>query len=578
MKKKQHDIKPRELEFIIGKSDRLQVDGANLASSSLEEFSPSLAPMVVDGTVDLVAFANILEAEGEDLGIKILDKFGPSEKPSTLVVAMEIERAEHLKKVTKNHLVIEKNEPLEMFQGELPGDFDNTDTFPASEPNSEFNPQEDEFSVKITVREKGSSGKFVSGAMVYLIGETWPAKGVTDEKGEVKLDLFGETNKTLRTLIIKPRDRYWSLWIENPDIKKDQNNIIHLKRLNEHPSLSNFPKTERYGWGQLAMQLDKVRQPEKPGEGVRIAIIDSGLDTEHKDLQGINIKEGVDFTGEGRQPEKWNHDKVGHGSHVAGVIASQANEKGIRGFATAADIYVYKVFPGGKISSLIKSIDQCIQNKVDVVNLSLGSRTRSELLHQKVREARSHGVACIAAAGNSKGPVMYPAKFPEVLAVAAIGEKESFPDDSYHKRQEGEYSNGKYFSARFTCFGPEIDVCAPGVAIVSTVPTSELGFASWDGTSMACPHVVGLAALILQKKKNISVIEGSKRVDTLFSYIKEKVNKLPQIPEKYRGAGIPNIQKAISGSQTNGGTATDPWHKVSELLEEAIVIIKSQVP
>lgn len=577
MKKQQHNIKSRETEFLIGKSDKLQTESTNLDPSNLEELFPSLAPMLVSDTVDLATFANILEVEGEDLGINILEKLGPSDQPSTLVVSMGIERAEQLKKAVKNYLIVEKNEPLEMFQEDLPEDFGNMDMIITSEPDSDFNPQEEEFSVKITVKEKGSSGKIVLGAMVYLIGKTWPGQGITDENGVVELTLFGETSETLRSLIIKPKDKYWSLWIENPDISNKGNNVVYLKRLEEHPTLENFPKAELYGWGQTAMQLDKIQQPDKPGEGIKIAIIDSGLDGKHKDLKEVNVKEGRDFTEKEKQPEKWNYDKVGHGSHVAGVIVSQANNEGMRGFASAADIYIYKVFPGGKISSLIKSFDRCIQNQIDIVNLSLGSKNRSELLQQKIREARNKGVACIAAAGNSKGPVMYPAKFPEVLAVAAIGEKKSYPDDSYHKRQEGNYSDGEYFSARFTCFGPEIDVCAPGVAIVSTVPTRELGFASWDGTSMACPHVVGLAALILQAKRDIRILKGSKRVDSLFKLIKEKVDELPQIPEIYRGSGIPNALKAIGGSQMNGETTADPWKKISELLEEAIGVIKNEV-
>ena len=133
-------------------------------------------------------------------------------------------------------------------------------------------------------------------------------------------------------------------------------------------------------------------------------------------------------------------------------------------------------------------LDYCITQNIDVVNLSLGTPQHSGLVSQKIEQARHAGVACIAAAGNSAGPVSFPASLPSVLAVAAIGKTGEFPPESYHNTQMyGPPTYGGYFSAKFTCYGPQVDVCAPGVAIVSCVPPRN--YAAYDGTSVASSYV-----------------------------------------------------------------------------------------
>lgn len=89
-------------------------------------------------------------------------------------------------------------------------------------------------------------------------------------------------------------------------------------------------------------------------------------------------------------------------------------------------------------------------------------------------------MTCIAAAGNSGGPVQYPAALPNVLAVAAIGKIDKFPRDSYHvETVNPDIDAQRYVTAKFSCFGAQVDVCAPGVAIVSSVPPNNL----WPGTA-----------------------------------------------------------------------------------------------
>src|SRR5262249_42795985 len=153
-------------------------------------------------------------------------------------------------------------------------------------------------------------------------------------------------------------------------------------------------------------------------------------------------------------------DIVFHGTHCTGIIAGKNDDYGIRGFAPEAEIYAFKVLPGGRFSDLIESLERCIELRVDVVNISIGSDERSQLVEQSIQKAQEQGVACIVAAGSTAGPVVYPATSLTVLTVAAIGRQGTFPADSYHSTQicncvGNPFTPEGYFSARFTCFGPE---------------------------------------------------------------------------------------------------------------------------
>src|SRR5262249_7861626 len=253
------------------------------------------------------------------------------------------------------------------------------------------------------------------------------------------------------------------------------------------------PDQFRYGWGQTLMGLDRI--PEAfGGRGVRIAIVDSGADTSHPSLRHLGL--GVDLTVSGDH-RGWTQDVVGHGSHCAGIVAAR-DESGklLRGFAPAAEVHVVKVFPGGQFSSLLEALDYCLELEMDVVNLSLGAPVPSLAVEQKLEEAALSGMACIAAGGDASGAVLYPASSPWARGVGAVGRLNEYPSTSWDALTvvPNLVAPDGVFSPSFTSVGPEVAVCAPGVAIVSTVPG---GFAALSGTSVAAPHVTGLAALLL---------------------------------------------------------------------------------
>jgi subtilisin len=206
------------------------------------------------------------------------------------------------------------------------------------------------------------------------------------------------------------------------------------------------------------------------GKGVKVAVLDTGIDYNHPDL-AANYRGGVSFVPDESNPMDYNR----HGSHCAGIIAAALNGVGVVGVAPAAYLYAVKVLSrsgSGNWSWLIAALDWCVKNGIHVASMSLGGAAPAAV-QTMCDLAFARGVLLVAAAGNSAGPVEHPARYGSVIAVSAI--------------------DGANQLASFSCRGPEVELCAPGVQVLSTVPGG--GYARLSGTSMACPHVSGAAAL-----------------------------------------------------------------------------------
>lgn len=228
-------------------------------------------------------------------------------------------------------------------------------------------------------------------------------------------------------------------------------------------------------WGIDRIDAEKV-WATYTGDPVRVAIVDTGIDTAHPDLVG-NLKGGVSEVGYTRSYK----DDNGHGTHVAGIVASVDNSIGVVGVAPRADLYAVKVLNrsgSGYLSDIINGLDWAVANDMQVVNMSLGTSSYSALFDTAVQRTVAAGVVVVAAAGNSGDgidTVNYPAKFAGVIAVSATGSNDVLA--SYSSR------------------GPAVDLAAPGSAVYSTYYKSS--YATLSGTSMASPHVAGTAALVL---------------------------------------------------------------------------------
>ena len=211
------------------------------------------------------------------------------------------------------------------------------------------------------------------------------------------------------------------------------------------------------------------------GKGIAVAVLDTGIDANHPDLSP-NYKAGTSFVVGEPGPEDGN----GHGTHCAGTIAAAINGAGVVGVAPAAYLYAVKVLSAsgsGNWSWLISGIDWCIKRRIKVLSMSLGGSAAPSALEAMCDTAWNRGLLLIAAAGNtgatSSPGVGVPAKYANVVAVSAIDDANTI--------------------APFSSRGPEVELCAPGVQVLSTLPGG--GHGKMSGTSMACPHASGAAVV-----------------------------------------------------------------------------------
>lgn len=274
---------------------------------------------------------------------------------------------------------------------------------------------------------------------------------------------------------------------------------------------------QQVGWGVTTIKANKAWKLNYNGKGVKIGIIDTGVDTVHKDLRiagGKSFIEGITSY----------RDNNGHGTHVAGIIGALDNKIGMIGVAPKSELYALKALDKdgtGYVSDVINAINWCIDNKMDIINLSMGINEDIFYLKDAVDRAAAAGIVVVAAAGNeAKNNVSYPARYPSVIGTGALITNTSL--------------------ATFSNRGSGITVTAPGYKIYSTLPG---GFGTYSGTSMAAPFVAGTLALYKQatglsgkklaaKLTASSIDLGTKGKDSTFGYgrIQAPTKKLSQSP------------------------------------------------
>ena len=292
-----------------------------------------------------------------------------------------------------------------------------------------------------------------------------------------------------------------------------------------------------------------------PGKDMVVAVIDTGVDFSHADIganKWVNSDEipnnGVDDDGNGYIDDinGWDfvsndndpQDGHGHGTHCSGTIAGVTNNTiGVAGIAPNAKIMAVKGLSdsgSGYISWLSNCIIYAADNEADILSNSWGGSGSSSTLNSAMNYAYSKGCVIVAAAGNSNADVsgFTPANIPCVIAVAATDSND--------------------VKASFSNYGETVDVSAPGVSILSTTGSS---YASWSGTSMACPHVSGVAALILSNEPTLTNAEVRQRLrDTA-----DDINAQNPSWQGLLGTGRINAYKAVlAGGPVNHPPILDP--------------------
>lgn len=264
-------------------------------------------------------------------------------------------------------------------------------------------------------------------------------------------------------------------------------------------------------WGEVDQKQD-----------INVAVVDTGVDYTHPDLMNRVKKDlGYDFVNDDNDPM----DDNGHGTHVSGIIAAQMNnEEGIVGIVGNLDVSIIpiKVLDKdgvGDSITIANAIEYAVEKEADIINLSLGGVEQDEDIKNAINRALEKGVFVVAASGNDKRNCdnYVPAGLEGVYTVAA--------------------SNPLNKRARFSNFGESVDIAAPGVKILSTVPGN--GYEAWDGTSMATPVVSGIAAMLMAQKPDIDIYELK---DILSEASKDIMKEGEDIST---GAGLVDAKKAF---------------------------------
>ncbi len=292
-------------------------------------------------------------------------------------------------------------------------------------------------------------------------------------------------------------------------------------------SATNTPDEYTYSWGVQHIGSKAAHSRGITGKGVKIAVIDSGIDYNNKDLDD-NYQGGYDFIFNDSDP--MDDSYTSHGTNIAGIIAAEKNGIGVVGVAPEASLYALKVlteFGTGQTSDTVAAIQWAVDNNMDIINISIEGED-SQSLRAACDAAYNAGLLIVAAAGNTKGqPTSYPASYSSVIAVTATDKDNNL--------------------ASFAPIGPEVELSAPGVSIYSTARTQYNDYGTLEGTSQAAPHVTGMAALILSsgKLKDLNS-DGEINNKDLRLELQSAVDDLGDAGwDELFGYGLVNVEKAI---------------------------------
>ena len=338
--------------------------------------------------------------------------------------------------------------------------------------------------------------------------------------------------------------------------------ITAMNGLRNHPSIDfveidkhiNWIQAETLDWGVDRVDAEVVWggndgstsvTGEIAGDGVTVAVIDTGIDYTHPDLDD-NYVGGTDIANGDSDPL----DDNGHGTHCSGTIAGEDNTEGVIGMAPHANILAVKALDdqgSGYISDIAAGIDWAVNNGADIISMSLGIGSSYDSLQTSCDNAYAAGVLLVAASGNSgdgsasTDEVSYPAAYDSVIAVGATDSNDQIAD--------------------FSSSGPHLELGAPGVSVYSTMPTYEVtltgglygyntNYDSMDGTSMACPHVAGAAALIFQK--GVTDVDGDGYINDDVRNILTNNAENIGLDANFVGNGLLDAEAAVDAA--GGGT------------------------
>ncbi|WP_160690384.1 S8 family peptidase [Clostridium sp. C2-6-12] len=352
-------------------------------------------------------------------------------------------------------------------------------------------------------------GRNYNGGYVIVIGNV----SHDDLMNQIKDIENKEKEPPKNVQIIKPIDR------------TTVNNDFALKDVEKNNNVTVNDPGYKYQWYIPYTKSDKAWSLVNQKREIKVAVLDTGVDYTHPDLRNkVLFDEGYNFVGNNRNVMDYD----GHGTHVSGIIAAEANNSiGLAGVTGNLDVKILpiKVLNAdgeGDTTSIVKGILYAVDSGADIINLSLGARYKIDLLGEAIEYAKSKGVFVVTASGN-----------------------DNENSDNFSPAGDGGYTvaamNYNYKKASFSDYGNSVKAAAPGVKILSTVPG---GYEAWDGTSMAAPVVSGIAAMLKAEKPDLTPAQLEQVLNSTATDIMYKGK------DQATGYGLVNAYEAVKKVKT----------------------------
>lgn len=302
-------------------------------------------------------------------------------------------------------------------------------------------------------------------------GKEGQVKGLLERNGAQ----FHYTFSDLNSFVVSLPEQALKGIAKNPnvvDIEEDAKRFVYASPGVDtlvRTLVNNLASGQSTPWGIDAVQAPQVWSAGFRGDGVTVCIIDTGFYAEHEDFAGASVLGGFS-----QVDDAWNRDGYGHGTHVAGTIAAQDNTLGVIGVAPNVSLYIVKIFDDAgnwtNASNLVDAINRCADNGADIISMSLGGTRGNKREQRAFDNLYNQGVLHIAAAGNDGNTAYsYPASYNSVVSVAAI--------------------DASYTIADFSQQNDQVELAAPGVSVLSTVPFTDENSVTVDGVTYEANHI-----------------------------------------------------------------------------------------
>ena len=354
---------------------------------------------------------------------------------------------------------------------------------------------------------------------------------ITDRSGRVSFAV--PAGQQALALLILPAGGHWSMVVRNPI-----SGAAH-----DCPAFADVGALD---WWHNQVGLTQF--DPSLGTGITVGVIDTGVGPNGCLAHVIDVGAFID----GDFDPNGGADVDSHGSHVCGTIGARPVGPNHRaGIAPGVSLFCARVFPpndGASQGDIANAIDELSRERgVDLINMSLGSESPSQIELDAIQDALQRGTLCVCAAGNNTGPVIFPAAFPESVAVSAVGLKDTAPTGSLSATRvptdPNKHGAGDLFLAEFSNFGNQVDCTAPGVGIIATVPERfdlVTPYAVMDGTSMASPVACGALAALLAASPTYQSLTGSARAEAARAILRNSAQSIG-LATAFQGAGMPRI-------------------------------------